>query len=166
MNESIGSRIAKYRKEKGLTQEALANQMGVSSQAVSKWETDASCPDIAALPQLCKILGITTDELLTGNNSDVRLVSGAERKPMEELTFRVKILSAQGDKVRVNLPMSLVKIAMEIGVDVVPNVGGDNAQMLKSIDMEKVVKMVEQGLVGKLVEIESADGDIVEVVVE
>ena len=166
MNESIGSRIAKYRKGKGLTQEALANQMGVSSQAVSKWETDASCPDIAALPHLCKILGITTDELLTGNNSDVKLVSGSERKPMEELTFRVKILSAQGDKVRVNLPMSLVKIALEIGVDVVPNVGGDNAQMLKSIDMEKVVKMVEQGLVGKLVEIESADGDIVEVVVE
>ena len=166
MNESIGSRIAKYRKEKGLTQEALANQMGVSSQAVSKWETDASCPDIAALPQLCRILGITTDELLTGNSNEVKFVTPEERKPMEELTFRVKILSAQGDKVRVNLPMSLVKIALEIGVDVVPNVGGDNAQMLKSIDMEKVVKMVEQGLVGKLVEIESADGDIVEVVVE
>lgn len=166
MNESIGNRIAKYRKGKGLTQEALANLMGVSSQAVSKWETDASCPDIGALPQLCKILGITVDELLTGNNSDVKLIPGPERKPMEELTFRVKILSAQGDKVRVNLPMSLVKIAMEIGVDVVPNVGGDNGQMLKSIDMEKVVKMVEQGLVGKLVEIESAEGDIVEVVVE
>ena len=166
MNESIGSRIAKYRKGKGLTQEALANQMGVSSQAVSKWETDASCPDITALPQLCRILGITTDELLTGNSNEVKFVTPEERKPMEELTFRVKILSAQGDKVRVNLPMSLVKIALEIGVDVVPNVGGDNAQMLRSIDMEKVVKMVEQGLVGKLVEIESADGDIVEVVVE
>ena len=166
MNESIGSRIAKYRKGKGLTQEALANQMGVSSQAVSKWETDASCPDVTALPQLCRILGITTDELLTGNSNEVKFVTPEERKPMEELTFRVKILSAQGDKVRVNLPMSLVKIALEIGVDVVPNVGGDNAQMLKSIDMEKVVKMVEQGLVGKLVEIESADGDIVEVVVE
>lgn len=166
MNESIGSRIAKYRKGKGLTQEALANQMGVSAQAVSKWETDASCPDITALPQLCKILGITTDELLTGNSNEVKFVKPEERKPIEELTFRVKILSAQGDKVRVNLPMSLVKIALEIGVDVVPNVGGDNAQMLKSIDMEKVVKMVEQGLVGKLVEIESADGDIVEVVVE
>ena len=166
MNETIGNRIAKYRKGKGLTQEALANQMGVSAQAVSKWETDASCPDIIALPQLCKILGITTDELLTGNRNEVKLVTAAERKPMEELVLRVKIFSAQGDKVRVNLPMSLVKLAMEIGVDVVPNVGGDNAQMIKSIDMEKVVKMVEQGLVGKLVEIESADGDIVEVVVE
>lgn len=166
MNETIGNRIAKYRKAKGLTQEALANLMGVSSQAVSKWETDASCPDITALPQLCKILGITTDELLTGNCSEVKMVPPAERKPMEELVLRVKVLSADGDKVRLNLPMRLVKIAMEIGVDVVPNVGGDNAQMLKSIDMEKVVKMVEQGLVGKLVEIESADGDIVEVVVE
>ena len=94
------------------------------------------------------------------------MVPPAERKPMEELVLRVKVLSADGDKVRLNLPMRLVKIAMEIGVDVVPNVGGDNAQMIKSIDMEKVVKMVEQGLVGKLVEIESADGDIVEVVVE
>lgn len=166
MNESIGSRIAKYRKGKGLTQEALANQMGVSSQAVSKWETDASCPDITALPQLCRILGITTDELLTGNSNEVKFIAQEERKPIEELVLRVKILSADGDRVRVNLPMSLVKIALEIGVDVVPNVGGDNAQMLKSIDMEKVVKMVEQGLVGKLVEIESADGDIVEVVVE
>ena len=166
MSETIGNRIAKYRKGKGLTQEGLANLMGVSSQAVSKWENDASCPDIAALPQLCKILGITADELLTGNGSDVKLVSGAERKPLEELIFRVKVLSAQGDKVRINLPMSLVKLAMEIGVDVVPNVGGDNARMLKSIDMEKVVKMVEQGLVGKLVEIESAVGDTVEVVVE
>lgn len=166
MNESIGNRISKYRKAKGLTQEALANLIGVSAQAVSKWETDASCPDITVLPQLCKILGISTDELLTGNSNEVKFVTPAERKPIEELVLRVKVLSAEGDKVRINLPMSLVKLAMEIGVDVVPNVGGDNAQMLKSIDMEKVVKMVEQGLVGKLVEIESANGDLVEVVVE
>ena len=65
MNETIGNRISKYRKAKGLTQEGLAAQMGVSSQAVSKWETDASCPDISALPQLCKILGITADEQLS-----------------------------------------------------------------------------------------------------
>ena len=50
MSETIGNRISKYRKAKGMTQEELANQMGVSSQAVSKWENDASCPDIATLP--------------------------------------------------------------------------------------------------------------------
>ena len=166
MTETIGNRIAKYRKAKGLTQEALANLMGVSSQAVSKWETDASCPDISALPQLCKILGISTDELLTGKTDEVKIVPPSERKSLDELTFRVKILSAQGDKFRVNLPMTLVKVAMEIGVDIVPNMSGGNTELFKSIDMEKVVKMVEQGLIGKLVEIESAEGDTVEVVVE
>ena len=166
MNETIGNRISKYRKAKGLTQEGLAAQMGVSSQAVSKWETDASCPDISALPQLCKILGITADELLTGKTEEVKLVPPSERKSLEELTLRVKVLSADGDKIRVNLPMTLVKIALEIGVDVVPNMGGEHGDVMKSIDMEKVVKMVEQGLIGKLVEVESADGDIVEVVVE
>lgn len=166
MNETIGNRIARYRKAKNLTQEALANQIGVSSQAVSKWETDASCPDISALPQLCRILGITTDELLTGKSEEVKLVPPAERKTLEELTLRIKVLSSDGDKIRVNVPMTLVKLALEIGVDVVPNVGGEHGDMMKSIDMEKVVKMVEQGLIGKLVEVESADGDIIEVVVE
>ena len=166
MNETIGNRIARYRKAKNLTQEALANQMGVSSQAVSKWETDASCPDISALPRLCRILGITTDELLTGKSEEVKLVPPAERKTLEELTLRIKVLSSDGDKIRVNVPMTLVKLALEIGVDVVPNVGGEHGDMMKSIDMEKVVKMVEQGLIGKLVEVESADGDIIEVVVE
>ena len=164
--ETIGKRIARYRKDKHMTQEELAGKMGVSAQAVSKWETDTSCPDITALPQLCKILGITADELLTGKSEEVRLVPPAERKPFDELVFRVRVNSVAGDKVRVNLPMTLIKLAMEIGVDVVPNLGGEHADMVKSIDMEKVVRMVEQGLVGKLVEIESSDGDTVEVVVE
>ena len=89
-----------------------------------------------------------------------------ERKPLEELVLRVKIDSVAGDKVRVNLPMTLVKLCMEIGMDVVPNLSGDNAEMLRSVDMKKVVEMVEKGLIGKLVEIERAAGDIVEVVVE
>jgi transcriptional regulator with XRE-family HTH domain len=86
MNESIGNRISKYRKEKGLTQEELAAKLGVSSQAVSKWENDASCPDISLLPQLCRTLGITTDELLTGNHNEVKLIPVEQRKSLDELT--------------------------------------------------------------------------------
>jgi len=166
MNETIGNRITKYRKEKGFTQEGLAEKLGVSSQAVSKWENDISCPDMGLLPPLCKLLGITTDELLTGNGSAVRMLPEQDRKPLEDLTFRVRINSVAGDKVRVNLPMTLVKLCMEIGVDVVPNLSGENTDMLRSVDMKKVVEMVERGLIGKLVEIESADGDTIEVVVE
>lgn len=162
MNETIGNRISKYRKEKGMTQEELAGKLGVSSQAVSKWENDASCPDISLLPQLCKLLGITTDELLTGNTNEVRLVPVEQRKSLDELTLRVRVNSAEGDKVRVNLPMGLVKVAMEIGVEI--NAGGTNA--MKNVDLEKILKLVESGAIGKLVEVESAEGDIVEVVVE
>ena len=166
MNETIGNRIAKFRKAKGMTQEELANVMGVSSQAVSKWENDASCPDISLLPQLCKTLGISSDELLTGKSDAVRMIPAQERKSLDELTMRVNILSSAGDKVKVNLPMTLVKVCMEIGVEIAPGFMGEQGSALKGIDMAKIVEMVERGLIGKLVEIESADGDTVEVVVE
>lgn len=164
MNESIGNRISEFRKAKGLTQEALANLMGVSSQAVSKWETDASCPDISALPQLCRILGITADELLTGKTNEVKLLPAEERKSLDQLTLRIKVDSVAGDKVRVNLPMSLVKVGLEMGVDLSGNISG--AESLKNVDLNKVLELAERGLIGKLVEVESADGDTVEVVVE
>ena len=48
----MGARILRRRKEKGLTQEALANKLGVSNQAVSKWEGDVCCPDLQLLPLL------------------------------------------------------------------------------------------------------------------
>ena len=164
MNETIGSRISKYRKEKGMTQEELASQLGVSSQAVSKWENDLSCPDISLLPALCQALGVTSDELLTGKTNEVRLVPPAERKSLDELTLRVYVNSADGDRVKVNLPMRLVKVCLEMGVDVSGNVGGSDA--LKNLDVEKIVALAEQGAIGKLVEVETGDGDTVEVVVE
>lgn len=166
MNETIGSRIARFRKANGMTQEDLANLMGVSSQAVSKWENDASCPDISLLPQLSKVLGITTDELLTGKNDQVKMVPAEHRKPFDHLVMRIKINSTDGDKVRVNLPMSMVKVCMEIGVNMMPNMGGEQGEMFRNVDMSKLVQMVEMGMIGKLVEIESADGDTVEIVVE
>ena len=62
--ETMGKRISDLRKQKGMTQEQLAQQVGVTAQAVSKWENDLSCPDISILPQLAETLGVTTDELL------------------------------------------------------------------------------------------------------
>ena len=164
MNETIGNRISKFRKEKRMTQEDLANTMGVSSQAVSKWENDASCPDISLLPRLARVLGVTTDELLTGKNDEVRMVPVEQRKSMDELTFRIKVDSVQGDKVRVNLPLSLVKVGLEMGVDMSGSISG--MESMKNIDLSKLIDLVERGAIGKLVEVESAEGDTVEIVVE
>lgn len=166
MNESMGNRIQKFRKEKGLTQEDLAEKLGVSAQAVSKWENDVSCPDITLLPQLCRVLGISADELLSGRNNDVTLVPASQRKDLDELTMRIRLSSADGDRVRVNLPMSLVKVGLEIGVVSIPDDSGNVGKLLQNIDLEKILSMVEHGLIGKLVEMESADGDIVEIIVE
>lgn len=62
--ETLGKRIAALRKEKGMTQEQLAEKVGVSAQAVSKWENDISCPDITLLPLLGDLFGVSVDELL------------------------------------------------------------------------------------------------------
>lgn len=64
MEETLGKRIVRNRKRLGLTQDALAEKLGVTAQAVSKWENDQSCPDITTLPRLAEIFGITTDALL------------------------------------------------------------------------------------------------------
>ena len=64
MEQTLGSRITFHRKRLGLTQDRLAEQLGVTAQAVSKWENDLSCPDITMLPRLAAIFGVTTDQLL------------------------------------------------------------------------------------------------------
>jgi len=64
MEETLGKRIVANRKRIGLTQDQLADRLGVTAQAVSKWENDQSCPDIATLPKLADIFGITLDALL------------------------------------------------------------------------------------------------------
>ncbi len=60
---NIGQQIAKYRKEKRLTQEQLGEAVGVTSRTVSKWETGLSLPDVVLIPPISSALGITLDEL-------------------------------------------------------------------------------------------------------
>lgn len=164
MEQTIGKRIARHRKELGLTQDALAEQLGVTAQAVSKWENDQSCPDISLLPTLCRIFGISTDELLTGRNDEVRMIPAEQRKSLDELILRIRVNSTAGDKVKVNLPMSLVKVCLEMGISVAPQMTG--IEGLQNLDLGKIMELAERGIIGKLVELESANGDTVEIVVE
>ena len=165
MDMTIGKRIGLLRKEKGLTQEELANHMGVSPQAVSKWENDQTCPDISALPRLAGLLGVTVDELLSGRQelAPVRVLPPEERKDPRDMLLRITVDSHEGDRVRVNLPIALVEIGMEIGMEM-PQINGNEA--LKGIDLKKVLEMVRLGCVGNLVEVDSADGDKVRIFVE
>ena len=92
--QTMGKRISDLRKSKGMTQEQLAQQVGVTAQAVSKWENDLSCPDISILPQLAEALGVTTDELLG-------------RTPLQEVkseTSETKSKAHVSVKLRMSLP--------------------------------------------------------------
>lgn len=62
----IGRFIAEKRKEQGYTQLQLAEHLGVTDRAVSKWETGRSLPDASIMPELCKLLGITINDLFCG----------------------------------------------------------------------------------------------------
>ena len=165
MDMTIGKRIALLRKEKGLTQEELASHMGVSPQAVSKWENDQTCPDISALPKLAQLFGVTVDELLSGKEElpAVRVLPPEQRKDLKDMLLRITVDSHEGDRVRVNLPMALVEIGLEIGMEM-PQINGNEA--LKGVDLKKVLEMVRLGCVGNLVEVDSADGDKVRIFVE
>jgi len=64
--EKIGKFISECRKEKQITQQQLAVQLGVTGKSVSKWETGRCLPDASKYEQLCEILGITVNELFSG----------------------------------------------------------------------------------------------------
>ena len=64
MKKTLGTMIAELRKQLGMTQLELAEKMGVTDKAVSKWERDLSCPDINSLPNLAEILGVSVEELM------------------------------------------------------------------------------------------------------
>ena len=80
MEQTLGKRIVAQRKRLGLTQDQLAERLGVTAQAVSKWENDQSCPDIAMLPKLAEIFGVTTDELLGVERKEVHEAEIVERE--------------------------------------------------------------------------------------
>ena len=75
--KSIGSFIAILRKASGLTQRELADKLGVSDKAVSRWERDETAPDLYLIPVIAEIFGVTSDELLRGERI-------AENAPIQE----------------------------------------------------------------------------------
>ena len=66
METTLGKKFAELRKLNGFTQDEMAEKLGVSPQAVSKWENDLSCPDIQSLPKLAEVLQVSAEELLQG----------------------------------------------------------------------------------------------------
>ena len=81
----IGKFIASKRKEQGLTQLQLAEKLGITDRAVSKWETGKSLPDASLMPELCKLLKITINDLLCGEVISVENYNEKAEKALLEM---------------------------------------------------------------------------------
>lgn len=153
---SFGTKLQELRKEKGMTQEELANDLAITPQSVSKWENEQSTPDLDTLVKIAKILGVSCDYLL-GNEVETKV----SVKDPNKLLLKLVVDSNDGDKVKINLPLSVVKTLIEAGSLKL----GDN-NILEKIDFNMIFLMIDNGTIGKLLEVDSADGDHVAIFVE
>lgn len=163
MKETFGQRFNRLRKKYDLTQEEVANKLSVSSQAVSKWENDISMPDISLLIEIAELFNITVDELLGKEIKSPILLEEPSKKDIKSLTLKIKVLSSDGDKININLPVALIKACIGSG-KAIPTIDGNQA--LNNIDFNQIVELVEQGVVGQIAEIESSDGNRILIIIE
>ena len=150
--KTIGENIAYFRKKNKLTQEELAEKLSVTSQAVSKWECDSSYPDITGIQSLAKILGVTVDDLLTGEKALPEIIEA----PKEKIDRRIVLINVEnGDtEITTRLPVSFVKKSIENGSfkEMIGEDAFDHIGMLTD--------MIDSGLTGSIVEVNTGDAKI------
>jgi transcriptional regulator with XRE-family HTH domain len=120
-NKSMGEVISEYRKENNMTQAVLAEKMGVTDKAVSKWERNISCPDICTIPKLAEILGISVEELMQGRENRKNAFQQLDRRDFKQIF---------------SLLIKCVAVAIGAGTLVLNSLGGissDDAVKLLSI---------------------------------
>ena len=83
--KALGTKISELRKARGMTQDELADKMGVSPQAVSKWENDLSMPDLPVLIELSDFFHISLDDFLKEKVQTVELLPEDKRKDIEQM---------------------------------------------------------------------------------
>lgn len=111
MKKTLGMTITELRKEHGMTQLQLAEKMGVTDKAVSKWERDLSCPDISSLPKLAELFDISVDELMQFKKD-----GSVPRKSVKEIIDLIFKAVALAMGIAVVVLSVLNKLAVESGI--------------------------------------------------
>lgn len=125
MNQLMtGKFISQKRKEKNLTQEQLAEKLGVSNKTVSKWETGKCMPDYSVVKNLCEELGITVAELMDGEATDEKSVRTYDDEQIMDLLRRTQELEKQK-----NILSGVLLIVMGIALQTLSHtIGGSNVK--------------------------------------
>lgn len=163
MAKSIGLIIREKRSLKGFTQEQLADAVGVTPQAVSKWENDIAYPDITLLKKIAEVLDSSVSELL-GEEKETTTLLAPEKIDISKMMLRIRIKD-DDDKVKINLPVGIIEVFLS-NEKLIDSFSQGKGEILKSIDLKSILQMIHMGVIGKLVEIESKDGAYVEIYVD
>ncbi|MBR5361755.1 MAG: helix-turn-helix transcriptional regulator [Oscillospiraceae bacterium] len=119
----IGKFIAACRREKGMTQAQLAEKMGVSDRAVSKWETGKNMPDSSIMLDLCSELGISVNDLLNGR----RIAMDNYKKIAEKTMLEMRQVKEQND--RMLLHTEILMCSLSVALLLVLNIFAKYAEM-------------------------------------
>ncbi len=123
--KKTGLFIAEVRKAKGLTQKQLADEIGVSDKAVSRWETGRGMPDTMIMPELCRTLEININELLSGERLSEDAYSGKAEEHMVDLIRNNETEKRSGKHTLVGLILGLVMLLLFVVLIMFSN-GGRN----------------------------------------
>lgn len=125
MNQiNTGVFISKKRKEMNLTQEQLAEKLGVSNKTISKWETGKCMPDYSIVKPLCEQLNITVAELMDGRDAEEKSVRTYDEEQIMDLLRRTQELERQK-----NILYGIILIIMGIALQVLSHTfGGSDVQ--------------------------------------
>lgn len=148
---TLGSRIAELRKQKSYTQEEFSQLLGVTAQAVSKWENDNSCPDIMLLPKIAQLLGTSVDELL-GSSAPQREENSAPKVDISKLSLKIHVTGEGKKPVNVSLPLTVVKKITKLGTGISSIVNVDSPS-LDSNQIEQIFNLIDEGVVGPVLDI-------------
>ena len=159
---TLGQKIAEGRKKCGYTQEEFSELLGVTPQAVSKWENDVSCPDIQLLPKISQLLNISIDELL-GNTQKKPEEPKAKTIDTSKLSFTINITKQNQNPVNVSLPLSMVKRFAKIGNGISGIVGNGT---IDSVKFDEILSLVENGATGEILNVVADDNTNVKISIE
>ncbi len=160
---TIGSRIAQARKAKGYTQEEFSQMLDVTAQAVSKWENDASCPDIQLLPKIAEILDMTTDEILTGKATEQKKSTQKVNVDTSNLKININVVRPGQNPINVSLPFVMVKNFAKIG-NGISGIMGNGA--LEGVKLDEILTLVENGATGEILNVVADDNTAVSITIE
>lgn len=153
----IGKFIASCRKEQGMTQAVLAEKLGISDRAVSKWETGKSMPDSGIMLELCELMKINVNELLSGEHITMEDYNAKSEEVIlglksENEKYAKRLLRSEAYIVVVGVVASL---AMIIAGTIIALKNGENDSLAVVLIVSGCVIVVAAALIGLGIEVKT-----------